>query len=152
LGAGAVLMGAHDGAVDHRVLVVGIACEVLEDALPHTRVGPAAEAPMHLHTIAEAFGQVAPGNTGPVAVEHRLDEQPIIRRRDADPALLPRQQVLDSVPLVIVQAIAAHRSAPNRLTAYESENRPHRNPAQSPTTAFAADCGKPDSSGPPIQT
>src|SRR5215212_1410884 len=112
LGAGAVLMGAHDGAVDHGILVVGVACEVLEDALPHTRLGPAAEAPMHLHAVAEALGQVAPGNTGPVAVEHRLDKQPIIRRRDADPALLPRQQVLDSVPLVIVQAIAAHRSAP----------------------------------------
>jgi hypothetical protein len=145
-------MGTHDGAVDHGVFIVGVACEVCKDAMPHTRLGPAAEAPMHLHAVAEAFGQVAPGYAGPVAVEHRLDEQPIIRRRDADPALLARQQMLDPVPPVVTQAIAAHRSAPNKLTAYEPENWPHRNPAQSPTTAFAADCGKPDSPGPPVQT
>jgi hypothetical protein len=35
LGAGAVLMGAHNGAVDHGVLVVGIAREVREDTLPN---------------------------------------------------------------------------------------------------------------------
>src|SRR5215212_990404 len=77
------------------------------------RVGPAAEAPMHLHTITEALGQVAPGYASPVAIEHRLDKQPIVRRRDPDPAWLPRQQMLDPLPLVVTQAITAHRSAPN---------------------------------------
>jgi len=113
LGAGAGLVGAHDGAVDHGVFVVGLAREVFEDALPHPRVGPAAEAPMHLHTITEALGQVAPGYASPVAIEHRLDKQPIVRRRDPNPAWLPRQQMLDPLPLVVTQAITAHRSAPN---------------------------------------
>src|SRR4029450_3402522 len=93
-----------------------------------TRLGPAAEAPMHLHTIAEALGQVAPGHAGPVAVEHRLDKQPVVRRRDADPALLARQQMLDPVPLIVTPPRTAHRSAPKQLTAYEAKNRARRNP------------------------
>src|SRR4029450_6712277 len=110
-----------------------------------TRLGPAAEAPMHLHTIAEALGQVAPGYAGPVAVEHRLDKQPVARRRDADPALLPRQQMLDPVPLVVTQPRTAHRSAPRKLTAYEAKNPPRRNPTPLRITPFAANRGNLDS-------
>jgi hypothetical protein len=40
---------------------------------------------------------------------------------------LTRQIVLDPVPLVITQGVSAHRSAPIRLTAYESKNAPRRN-------------------------
>jgi hypothetical protein len=35
-----VLMGAHDRAVDHRVLVVGVAGQVLEDSLPDPGLTP----------------------------------------------------------------------------------------------------------------
>jgi len=34
LGAGAVLMGAHDGRIDHRIFVVGVRGPMLEDAFP----------------------------------------------------------------------------------------------------------------------
>src|SRR3712207_8377563 len=46
-GAGRVLMSTRDGAVDHRVLVVSVRCHVLEHALPHASLGPAAEAGLH---------------------------------------------------------------------------------------------------------
>src|SRR4029077_8437307 len=49
---------------------------------------------------------------GAVAIQHRLDEQAVVRRGHADMSLPPRQQVLDPVPLVVAQCIAAHRSAP----------------------------------------
>jgi hypothetical protein len=39
--AGAVLMRAHDGAVDHRVFVVGVGREMQKDPLPDSRPGPA---------------------------------------------------------------------------------------------------------------
>src|SRR5207248_605932 len=112
LGAGAVLMSAHDGAVDDRVFVVGIGREMLEDALPDSGFGPAAKAPMHVLPVAEAFRQVAPGNAGAVAIQNRLDEQAVVRRGHADMALPSRQQLLDPLPLVIAQSVAAHRSAP----------------------------------------
>ena len=41
--AGAVLVGAHDGAVDHRVFVVGARGEMLKHPLPHPAFGPTAE-------------------------------------------------------------------------------------------------------------
>ena len=90
-------MGAHDGAVDHGVFVVGLTREMLEDALPHTRLGPAAEAPMHLHTVTEALRQVAPGYAGPVAVEYRRDEQAIVGRRDTNLARLIHAHNRDSL-------------------------------------------------------
>src|SRR5436190_23469577 len=60
LGAGAVLMSAHDGAVDHRVFIVGVGGEMPEHPLPHPGLGPATEPPMRVLPIAEALGQVAP--------------------------------------------------------------------------------------------
>ena len=53
LGAGAVLIGRHSGAVDHRIFVVGVGYEV-EHPLPHTALGPMAEPPVQL--VARATG------------------------------------------------------------------------------------------------
>jgi hypothetical protein len=74
LGAGAVLMSAHDGAVDHRVFVVGIRGQVAEKPFPNARLGPSAEASVHVLPIPEALRQVTPRNAGTIAVEYRLDE------------------------------------------------------------------------------
>jgi len=35
-----VLVGSHDGAVDHRVFIVGVGGEVLKQSLPHARFWP----------------------------------------------------------------------------------------------------------------
>src|SRR3954471_23674895 len=73
-GAGAMLMGAHDGGVDHRIFVVGIRRQMLEHLRPNPRLGPSAEATMHLDAIAETLRQVTPRNTGAEPVQHRFDE------------------------------------------------------------------------------
>jgi hypothetical protein len=107
-------MRAHDGGVDHRVLVVNIGRYVLEHPLPHPGLGPAAEAGLDLDPTAEALGQIAPRDTGAEAVEHGLDKQPVVPGGHAhmpDPA---RQQILDPLPLIISHASASHRSAPHR--------------------------------------
>src|SRR6516165_12094824 len=75
--AGAVLMSLHDGAVDHRVLVIAIGCQVLKDVLPYAGFGPAAEPPVRLLPVAEALRQVAPWYSCAVSIQHRLDKPTI---------------------------------------------------------------------------
>ncbi len=86
-------MGAHNGAVDHRVFVVGVGCEMPEHPLPYPGLGPAAEAPMRVFPIAEAFGQVAPRDARAIPIEYRLDELPVVLRRNPDVTLTPGQKV-----------------------------------------------------------
>jgi hypothetical protein len=128
LGAGTVLVSAHDSAADHRVFVVGIGGEMLKYPLPNIGFCPAAETHMHRHTFAEALRQVEPGYARPVAIQHRLDEQPIVSRFHTNPSRAPGKQMLNTLPLVVTQGTAAHRSAPLRLTLYESNFPARRNP------------------------
>src|SRR6202040_930493 len=111
LGAGAVLMGAHNGGVDHHVFVVDIARQQSENTIKNPAFRPPAEALMHALPIAEAHRQIAPWHTGSEPVQNRFNEQPVIRCRAANVPLPPRQNILDPIPLVVAQAKALHRSA-----------------------------------------
>lgn len=71
---GAVLMRPDDGAVDHRVFVVGILGQGLEHLLPHAGAAPAAMAQVNHPKVAEALGQVSPRDARAVAIEYGLDE------------------------------------------------------------------------------
>ena len=82
-------MGTHNGAVNHCTFIVGVSGEVLEDLLPDTRFGPSAEARMHVLPIAEALRQITLRHTGAITIQHRLDEQSVVRRRHAHMTLLP---------------------------------------------------------------
>src|SRR6266852_7877896 len=121
-------MGTHNGAVNHCIFIVGVSGEVLENLLPDTGFGPSAEALMHVLPIAEALRQITPRHTGAITIQHRLDEQSVVRRRHAHMTLLPRQQVPDTLPLIVTHPIASHRSAPIRLALYESKISPRRKP------------------------
>jgi hypothetical protein len=94
-------MGAHDGAVDHRVFVVRIDSQQREDTGPHTAFRPSAPTPMGVVSIAKMFGKIAPGDTGAVPVYHRVYEQAVIRGGNADGTRSPGQAVFDQIPLVI---------------------------------------------------
>jgi hypothetical protein len=48
-GAGTVLMGAHDGAVDHRVFIVRVGGQMQKNSFPDTSLGPTAEAAVILN-------------------------------------------------------------------------------------------------------
>jgi hypothetical protein len=121
-------MGPHNGAVNHRIVIVGVSGEMLENLLPDTGFSPSAEALMHVLPIAEALRQITPRHTGAIAIQHRLDEQSVVRRRHTHMTLLPRQQLPDTLPLIVAHPIASHRSAPNRPTLYESKISPRRKP------------------------
>jgi hypothetical protein len=120
LGAGAVLMCAYDGAVDHRVFVVRIGRQHFEELLPYAALGPARKSGVNLDRVAKPFRQVPPRNAGAITIKNSFNKQPIIFGRNSDVALTPRQNILDPVPLIVPKGIAAHLSAPNQLTSHES--------------------------------
>jgi hypothetical protein len=123
-----MLVGAHNGAVDHRVFVVGVCGEMLKHQLPHTAFGPTAEPQVDLCPVAEPLRQIAPRHPGTITIRYRLHEQPIVRRGHPDRAFASRQQVLDPIPLIVAQSEPPHhRSVSNKLTAYESKKPPRRN-------------------------
>ena len=84
---------------------------MLENPLPDTGFGPAAEAAVHVLPVTQAFRQIPPGDTGTVAIQHSLDKQPIVRRRAPHMPFSPGQRILDPIPLVIAQSVTMHRSA-----------------------------------------
>ena len=91
--AGAALMSARDGAVDHRVLVMAIGCQMRKDALPYTGCGPALNRRCIL-AVAKALRQVTPWYSRMVPVQHRLDKATIVPGGGADVAQLPGSRSL----------------------------------------------------------
>lgn len=81
--AGTVQVGAGDGAVDHRVFVVGIRGEMLERPFPDAGLRPAAEAAMRVVPASETCWQIPPGNAASVTINDGLNEQSIVSRGDA---------------------------------------------------------------------
>src|SRR3954453_4582177 len=53
--AGAVLMGAYDGAVDHRIFVVSVPGQALENPLPDAGSGPAGKGAVEGFGLARAL-------------------------------------------------------------------------------------------------
>lgn len=66
--------------------------------------------------IPGSLRQVAPGNAGTIAIEHGFDEAPVVLPGDTAIAKFAGQQILDPVPLIIAQSVAAHRSACSQST------------------------------------
>ena len=96
--AGTVLMGAHDGGVDHHVFVVVIARQQLENALENAAFRPSAEALVHDLPVTETRRKITPGDSRSVSVKNGFDEQPIVRRIAADMAFTAGQEILDPIP------------------------------------------------------
>jgi hypothetical protein len=141
-----MLVGAHNGAVDHRIFVVGVCGEMPKHPLPHTAFGPTAEPQVDLYPVTKSLRQIAPWHSGTITVQHRLYEQPIVRRGHADRAFAPGQQILDPFPLIVAHSEPPHhRSVSNKLTAYESKKPPRRNRLRIPRQRLTAECGNRDS-------
>jgi hypothetical protein len=116
-----MLMSAHDGGVNHHVLVVVIVGQEPENPLENAALGPSVEALIEDLPVAKSLGQIAPRDAGAKSEENGFDEQPIVRRRAADMALAARQNVLDPIPLIVAQPISSHRSALLGPTTHESD-------------------------------
>jgi hypothetical protein len=94
-----------------------------EEALPHTAPTPAHMAQMHHAEITEALGQVTPGNTGAVAIEHGIDEQPVVLGGGTNVSSPAGQQVFDLAPLAICQGVSATH-APDNGASIEFDDTP----------------------------
>ena len=75
--AGAVLVGSHDGRVDHRIFVVGVVGQGFEKTLPNAAFGPARKALVGVFPVAEALGQIAPRRARTELPDHSFDKQPV---------------------------------------------------------------------------
>ena len=101
LGAGRMLMGAHNGGIEKQLLQVGVAAQALGHALPDTVLTPAGEAHIRPVPMPEFLGQVAPWAAGTHDPQDGLDEAPIVPCSAARIAHLARQQLFNPLPLVI---------------------------------------------------
>jgi hypothetical protein len=108
------------------------------------------EAPVHVLPVTEPLRYIAPWHPCPITIEHGLDEQSIVRCGHPDRTFPPGHQVFDPFPLVVAQSEPPHhRSAPYKLTAYESKKSPRRNRLRSTCRRLTADCGNRDSPAQP---
>ena len=87
-------MGPHNRAVKLGILVVCLSSQHFKDSLPDATLTPAHVASMNHSKVTKVFGQVTPGNTDPITVEHRLDKEAIIFGSHSDCAHSAGEQVL----------------------------------------------------------
>ena len=115
-------MSAHDGGVNHHVLIVVIAGQKPENPLENAALGPSVEALIDDLPVAKALGQIAPGDAGAKSEQNGFNEQPIVRRRAANMALAPRQNILDRIPLILRGPYCYFR--PRTATVYLASSGP----------------------------
>ena len=113
-----MLVGAHDGGIDHGVFVVGVQGKTIEDRLPDAANGPPAEPRMHHAKVAEAIRQVTPWNPGPIPIQHSLDKQPVVPCRTAHDTFPTWQQILEPIPLIVSQPIPPY-AHPLKIKAHQ---------------------------------
>ena len=100
-------MGPHNRAVKLGILIVCLSSQNFKDSLPDATLTPAHVVSMNHSKVTKAFGQVTPGNTYPITVEHRLDKEAIIFGSHSDCAHSAGEQVLDTLPLIITESVAS---------------------------------------------
>ena len=69
-----MLVSAHDGGVNHHVLVVVIAGQEPENPLENAALGPSVEALIDDLPVAKALGQIAPRDAGAKPEQNGFDE------------------------------------------------------------------------------
>ena len=80
----------------------------MQQGIPDTLFGPAAEAHIDRVPFAVPLVHVAPGAADPQHVKHSIEEEPVIARGPRPTAALRRQQWPDQFPLRIRQIPATH--------------------------------------------
>lgn len=121
MSAGAVLMRTHDGRVEHHVFVVGIPRQDLENPCKNAAFTPSPVALVGRFPVPVSLRKITPGNARAIAIDDRIDKQPVVGRGAADVALAAGQKILDLVPLVVSKRVSMHVSASGLPTPYESE-------------------------------
>ena len=103
-----MLMRPHDGTVDHRVFVIGVCRQGIENTLPNALMAPPHVARMKGPEITEPLRQIAPRDARAVAIKNRLDKQTIVFRGHPNIRGLARQKLFYPLPWGITKGVAAH--------------------------------------------
>jgi hypothetical protein len=75
-----MLVGTHDGGIDHRVFVVGLIRQRLEELLPDPAHGPATETRVYHPKVPKPFRQIAPWYLRTIPVQHRTHKKTVVSR------------------------------------------------------------------------
>ena len=100
-------MGPHNRAVDLGILIVCLGSQHFKDPLSDTPLAPAHVTSVNHPKVAKAFGQIAPGDTNAITIEHCLDEGAIILGSHSDGSHSAGEQMLNTLPLIITESIAS---------------------------------------------
>jgi len=96
-----MLMGSHNGGIDHHVLIVVITSQVFEYTLENTTLALASQPLVRVLPVPEALGKITPRDACGIPIEHCLNEQPIVRGRSPDVPFTSGQKLLDPIPLIV---------------------------------------------------
>ena len=96
-----MLVGTNDGRVDEQMLQIGFAAQSRRKPFPDTLLAPAREANIGAVPMPQGFRQVAPRAARAHNPENRLNKAAVIPGGTAWVTFLPRQQRLNTFPLII---------------------------------------------------
>jgi len=96
-----MLVGSDNGGVDKQLFKVSVSRKFAGHAFPDARVTPSREAHVCAVPIAKFSGKIPSRNPRTHDPKYRLDEKSIVLGRTARISCFARQQVLNTVPLVI---------------------------------------------------
>jgi len=121
-----MLVGSHNGAVDHRVFIIRVGGQQGEDGNPYATLRPAAPSPVGIVPVVKTLGKFTPGDAGTVPMYRRIDEPAVINRGHTDRTRPSGQTVPDQVPLVITESVGSMRSTFVGADTHESKKPPRR--------------------------
>ena len=100
-----MLMGTNNSGIDEQLFHVGIATQFIGHALPDAAVTPTGKANVGAVPVAELTRQIPPGAAGTQHPKNRFDEEAVIFGSAARITGLAWQEVFNTRPLVISQAL-----------------------------------------------
>jgi hypothetical protein len=108
-----ILVDANDRGINDRELVVEVGGHRVEDALPNAGLGPTQETRVHRFPFRIMRRQVTPWRPYLQDPQHRVDHHAVGPRLATGSAVVRRQQILDSEPLLLRQLVtmSCHQAA-----------------------------------------
>jgi len=113
---GRLLMGSHDGRIQHQVRILTVRNQIGKQTVPNPRLGPAHESLVHALVLAIPLRHVRPAHPRAHHPKHRIHKPPVILCRTTHRPRPPRQKRLHSPPLRLRQLIPCRCHLPTATT------------------------------------
>lgn len=106
---GRLLMCPHDGRIQHQILALLVAHQLVKDPLQDAGIGPAHKALMHALVLDKTLRQVGPARSRAQYPQHAVDEKPVVSCGTTLRFVPARKKILDLLSLQITQFITVWR-------------------------------------------